>query len=117
MKIKNTTKLREETYKNLQMVFLGADIEMFSKMAYVKNPKDSGLEVKELEKPICIKNDNLIGLGGLCIEFYKDGIILWQQNHSLNCFKWKESMVFQDYPSKTVFMMKLALKVMDFLNK
>lgn len=116
MKVINVSKLRLETYKNLHKVFLGVDIKMPLRMSYAKSPEASGLEVKELEKPICIKNDNFIN-GGLCIEFNDDGVILWQQNHSLGCFQWKGIMDFCDYPSKTVFMMSLTVKVMDFLNK
>ena len=116
MKVTSMSKLRLETYKDLHKVFLGADIKMPLRMSYAKSPEDSGLEVKELEKPICIKNDSLIN-DGLCIEFNDDGVILWQQNHSLGCFQWKGIMDFCDYPSKTVFMMSLTVKVMEFLNK
>lgn len=121
MKVIDVSKLRLETYKNLHKVFLGADIKMPLRMGYAKNTEvvdsiDDGDEVKELEKPICIKNDSLIN-GGLCIEFNDDGVILWQQNHSLGCFQWKGIMDFCDYPSKTVFMMSLTVKVMDFLNR
>lgn len=117
MKVINVKKLREETYKNLEKIFVSrAYIKMSSRMGYAKSPEDTGLEVKELKKAICIAS-NKSPNDGLCLDFDKDGVILWQQNHSLGCFKWKGNMYFCDYPSKTVFMMKLTVKVMDFLNK